>query len=147
MQFLGDAASSVAAYSEAWAVDGIVGATIVAHVSRVVQMALYARVSVPSVVTVQPGQIWGGAGHQEVQGPSYDDVVVEGHVERNQNRAETNACERRSRGCILNVYERLKLPNFCHPTPIGATKLHSFKMMALLSFVTYGSSNPESLNP
>lgn len=93
MEFFRDAACSVAAYSGAWGDDGIIGAAIVAAVDGAVHLALDAEVSVPSVVTVEPRQIWGGARHQEVQGPADDDVVVEGYVESYQNRAETHACE------------------------------------------------------
>lgn len=93
MEFLRDAARSVAAFSEAWGVDGIIGAVIVAAVDVAVHLALDAEVGVPSVVTMEPRQIWSGARHQEVQGPADDDVIVEGHVEGYQNRAETHPCE------------------------------------------------------
>jgi len=93
MKFLRDAARSVAAYSGALGVDGIIGAAIVATVDGAVHLALDTEVGVPSVVTVEPWQIWGGARHQEVQGPADDDVVVKGHIEGYQNRAETHPCE------------------------------------------------------
>ena len=93
MEFLRDAASSVAAYSGAWGVDGIIGAVIVAAVDGAVHLALDAEFGVPSVVTMEPRQIWSGARHQEVQGPADDDVIVERHVEGYQNRTETHPCE------------------------------------------------------
>jgi len=93
MEFLRDAARSVAAYSGAWGFDGIIGAGIVAAVDGVVHLALDAEVGVPSVVTMEPRQIWSGARHKEVQGPADDDVVVKGNVEGYQNCAETHPCE------------------------------------------------------
>ena len=87
MEFLGHAAGT----ETAWDVDGNIGAAIVAGVKGGVELVVHAEVGVPGVVTVEPGQIWGGTCHQEVQGPANDDVVVERHVERYQNRAETHA--------------------------------------------------------
>jgi len=94
MEFLRDAARSVGAYSGAWGVDGIIGATIVAAVDGAAHLALDAEVGVPSVVTMEPRQIGCGARHQEVQGPADDDIIVEGYVEGYQNRAETHPCEK-----------------------------------------------------
>jgi len=52
MEFLRDAARSVAAYSGAWGVDGIIGAAIVAAVDGAIHLAVDAFVCVPSVVTM-----------------------------------------------------------------------------------------------
>lgn len=46
--------------------------------------------AVPGVVTVDPGQLSGEGREQVEQGPGYNHVVVEAHVQTDQDHCETN---------------------------------------------------------
>lgn len=46
--------------------------------------------TVPGVVTVDPGQFAGERGEEVKQSPSDDDIVVESHIQRDQDDGEAH---------------------------------------------------------
>ena len=46
--------------------------------------------TVPLVIAVEPRQLTGAGGEQVVQGPGYDDIVVEAHVQGNDDDRVAN---------------------------------------------------------